>query len=230
MLDRNTRTGRAIQGSFGSAVAFQIDVDAWPSPPAGLFVVEERTIYLRSLDAMTVVHEYGHAIDCALGGRVYYSGTEPTIRKAFADALNFVTPYAATGVDEFFAECFRAWCGANYEASAWPGVSRERLRGLHPTMSSFSLSVLVTRHERAVRRGGRAGSDRNGTAALPKPRRARRGAARAPFPADGLRFSVDANGKRKRHSHRCKRCRCSVYCYIAKCALPQRVERCRWCW
>jgi len=26
-----------------------IDVDAWPVPPAGLFVVEERVVYLRSL-------------------------------------------------------------------------------------------------------------------------------------------------------------------------------------
>ena len=57
-----------------------------------------------------------------------------------------------------------------------------------------------------------------------------KGAPRAPLlPADGLRFSVDANGKRRRHSHRCKCCRYSVYCYKGKCALPQRVERCRWC-
>ncbi len=83
---------------------------------------------------MTVVHEYGHAIDCALGGGVYYSGIEPTIRKFFADARVFVTPYAATGVDEFFAECFRASCGANAEGSAWPRVSPERLRALHPTV------------------------------------------------------------------------------------------------
>ncbi|MGA8475018.1 MAG: hypothetical protein WB681_08125 [Candidatus Cybelea sp.] len=112
----------------------QIDVDAWPAPPAGLFVVEERTVYLRCLDPMTVVHEYGHAIDCAFGSGIYFSGIDPTIRKAFAEARSFVTPYAATGVDEFFAECFRAWCGANSEASAWPRVSRERLRALHPTM------------------------------------------------------------------------------------------------
>lgn len=36
-----------------------IDVDAWPAPPAGLFVVEERTVYLRSRSAMTVAHELG---------------------------------------------------------------------------------------------------------------------------------------------------------------------------
>jgi hypothetical protein len=57
-----------------------------------------------------------------------------------------------------------------------------------------------------------------------------KGAPRTPLlPADALCFSVDASGKRKRHSHRCKRCHYSVYCYKGKCALPQRVERCRWC-
>jgi hypothetical protein len=55
-----------------------------------------------------------------------------------------------------------------------------------------------------------------------------KGAPRAPLlPDDALRFSVDADGKRKRHSHRCKRCRHGVYCYKGKCALPQRVECCR---
>jgi hypothetical protein len=57
-----------------------------------------------------------------------------------------------------------------------------------------------------------------------------KGAPRAPLlPADGLHFSVDANGKRKRHSHRCKRCGYSIYCCKGKYALLQRVERCRWC-
>jgi hypothetical protein len=57
-----------------------------------------------------------------------------------------------------------------------------------------------------------------------------KGAPRAPLlPAGGLPFSVDANGKRKRHPPRCKRCRHSVYCYKGKCTLPQRVERCRYC-
>ncbi len=34
-----------------------VDVDAWPVPPAGLFVVEERTVYLRSFTPMTIGHE-----------------------------------------------------------------------------------------------------------------------------------------------------------------------------
>jgi hypothetical protein len=32
-------------------------VDDWPVPPAGSFVVEERTVYLRSTSPMTVSHE-----------------------------------------------------------------------------------------------------------------------------------------------------------------------------
>ena len=59
-----------------------IDVDSWPAPPAGLFVVEERRVYLRALGAMTVAHEFGHALDCALGGGTYRSAVDPAIRRA----------------------------------------------------------------------------------------------------------------------------------------------------
>ncbi len=58
-----------------------VDVDAWPVPPAGLFVVEERTVYLRSRSAMTTGHEVAHAIDCALGDGIYRSGLR------YADSL-----------------------------------------------------------------------------------------------------------------------------------------------
>ena len=61
-----------------------IDVDAWPAPPAGLFVVEERGLYLRSRSPMTVAHEFGHALDCALGGGVYRSGIDPRVRAQFS--------------------------------------------------------------------------------------------------------------------------------------------------
>ena len=111
-----------------------IDVDTWPAPPAGLFVVEERTVYVRSRSAMTISHEFGHALDCALGGGVYVSGIDPAIRAAFGAARQFVTPYAASGIDEYFAECVRAWVEANDRASSWPPVSRERLEQLDPAM------------------------------------------------------------------------------------------------
>jgi hypothetical protein len=80
-----------------------INVDGWPIPPAGLFVVEERTVYLRSTSPMTICHEAGHALDCALGGGVYLSGIEPKIRRAFAAATTYVTPYAASACDEYAA-------------------------------------------------------------------------------------------------------------------------------
>jgi len=106
-----------------------VDVDAWPVPPAGLFVVEERTVYLRALTPMTIGHEVAHAIDCALGNGVYLSGYDPHIRAAFAGARAFVTPYAASGLDEYFAECVRAYADVlNDPHSPWPRATRERLR------------------------------------------------------------------------------------------------------
>jgi hypothetical protein len=114
-----------------------IDVDAWPAPPAGLFVVEERALYLRSRGAMTVAHEFGHALDCALGGGVYRSGVDPRVRALFANAKTFVTPYAATGLDEYFAESLRAYVEANDPASPWPRATRERLRRIDPAMHDY---------------------------------------------------------------------------------------------
>ena len=111
-----------------------IDVDAWPAPPAGLFVVEERTVYLRSRSPMTVAHEFSHGLDCALGDGVYRSGLDPKIRAAFKSASAFVTPYAATGHDEYFAECVRAYVGANDPTSCWPRATRERLAAIDPAM------------------------------------------------------------------------------------------------
>ena len=111
-----------------------VDVDAWPIPPAGLFVVEERTVYLRSSTPMTVAHEFAHGLDCALGGGVYRSGYDTTIRRAFARARDFVTPYAATGLDEYFAECVRAFVDVNDAHSPWPKATRERLARVDPTM------------------------------------------------------------------------------------------------
>jgi hypothetical protein len=118
-------------------------VDDWPIPPAGLFVVEERTMYLRSVSAMTVAHEFGHALDCALGGGIYLSGVDPRIRRAFERATAFVTPYAASGLDEYFAEAMRAWIGANDPQSLWPRASRDRLRALDPRMADVIASLFA---------------------------------------------------------------------------------------
>lgn len=114
-----------------------IDVDVWPAPPAGLFVVEERTVYLRSRSAMTVAHEFGHALDCALGGGVYRSGIDPQIRRLFLAARAFVTPYAATGIDEYFAEALRAYVEVNDPASHWPRATKVRLRTIDPRLYAY---------------------------------------------------------------------------------------------
>jgi hypothetical protein len=111
-----------------------VDVDSWPVPPAGLFVVEERTVYLRSSSPMTIAHEFAHGLDCALGGGVYRSSYDAEIRAAFSAARAFVTPYAATGLDEYFAECVRAFVEVNDAASPWPKATRDRLARLDPPM------------------------------------------------------------------------------------------------
>ena len=114
-----------------------IDVDGWPVPPAGLFVVEERTVFLRNPSPMTVAHEFGHALDCALGGGVYRSGYDTTVRAAFSAARDFVTPYAACGLDEYFAENVRAFVEVNDPESPWPRATQSRLAAVDPPMHSF---------------------------------------------------------------------------------------------
>ena len=120
-----------------------LDVDAWPAPPAGLFVVEERTVYLRSCSPMTIAHEFGHALDCVLGGGIYLSGIDPAIRECFSNAHSFVTPYCASGLDEFMAECLRSYIGVNDEQSAWPQVNPERLRSIDPVMFSICQQIFA---------------------------------------------------------------------------------------
>ncbi|HEY1655908.1 MAG TPA: hypothetical protein VGF86_12425 [Candidatus Tumulicola sp.] len=131
-----------------------IDVDAWPAPPADLFVVEERALYLRSRSPMTVAHEFGHALDCALGGGVYRSGIDPRVRANFTSARSFVTPYAATGIDEYFAESLRAFVGINDPVSAWPKATRERLRRIDPNMFEYVRGLFAQEFEVSERRAG----------------------------------------------------------------------------
>jgi hypothetical protein len=131
------RPGELYREASRALARLGIDVDAWPAPPAGLFVVEERALYLRSRSPMTVAHEFGHALDCALGGGVYRSGIDPRVRALFTSATSFVTPYAATGVDEYFAESLRAYVEANDAASPWPRATRARLRHADPSMFEF---------------------------------------------------------------------------------------------
>lgn len=92
---------------------------------------------------MTVAHEFAHALDCALGGGTYHSSTDPKIRAAFSGAKAYVTPYAATAIDEYFAECVRAYVEANDAASFWPRATRERLQRVDPVMSSLVADIFA---------------------------------------------------------------------------------------
>jgi hypothetical protein len=143
------RDGERYRDRSPSLVRLGIDVDGWPAPPAGLFVVEERTVYLRSMSPMTVAHEFGHALDCALGGGVYLSGVDPRIKRAFAQARRFVTPYAASGLDEYFAEALRAYVEVNDPASPWPAATRKRLQAVDSPMYEFVAEIFATHFDEA---------------------------------------------------------------------------------
>ncbi|HUA09469.1 MAG TPA: hypothetical protein VMA98_09355 [Candidatus Acidoferrales bacterium] len=138
-------------------VRLGIDVDAWPAPPAGLFVVEERMVYLRSQSSMTIAHEFAHGLDCALGNGVYRSGIDPEQRRLFAEARNFVTPYQATGIDEFWAEAVRAFVECNDHSSHWPKATRSRLQRLQPEMYSYVERILNVEIPQHVRRDVKKG-------------------------------------------------------------------------
>ena len=71
------RPGQAYRDRSRTLRGLANGVDDWPVPPAGLFVVEERAVYLRCSSAMTVAHEFAHALDCALGGGVYPAASTP---------------------------------------------------------------------------------------------------------------------------------------------------------
>ncbi|GAC1391175.1 MAG: hypothetical protein NVSMB31_08450 [Vulcanimicrobiaceae bacterium] len=114
-----------------------VGVDEWPSPPAGLFVVEERSVYLKSRSPMTVAHEFGHALDCALGSGVYRSSFDPELRTLFEKAREFVTPYAATAIDEYFAEGIRAFVEVNDATSFWPKATKLRLLKVDPGLFNY---------------------------------------------------------------------------------------------
>ncbi len=135
------RAGEAYRDRSRALRRLASPIDDWPMPPSGLFVVEERTVYLRSISPMTVAHEFAHALDCALGGGIYLSGVDPRVRRAFRAARAYITPYAASGLDEYFAECLRAWVEANDPRSAWPRATRKRLREIDPQMAAILESI-----------------------------------------------------------------------------------------
>ena len=149
MVERSVRICTLAKGETFSARSpwvheFADQVDTWPHPPAGLFVLAEATVYLRVVSRMTTAHELGHAIDFALGDNGYMSNYHPGVRRAFARATRWLTPYAATRIDEYVAESFRAFLECNDLASPWPAVTRKRLADIDPAMYEIVAHIFET--------------------------------------------------------------------------------------
>ena len=70
-------------------------------------------------------------------------GGPATLRAAFEEATAFVTPYAASGLDEYFAEGMRAWVEANDPQSLWPRATRARLLAIDPAMGAVLTSLFA---------------------------------------------------------------------------------------
>ena len=129
--------GRAFTQCSRSVASLVPDIDRWAAPPAGLFVLEERLVLLRhGALRMAAAHEFGHALDAILAARPrsYYSFETSAIRNAFASAHSFVNEYAASGLDEYFAESVRAYVEVNDDRSQWLPLTRDDLARCDPTM------------------------------------------------------------------------------------------------
>jgi hypothetical protein len=112
-------------------------IDDWSAPPSGLFIVEDRRVLLRDRAlAMTAAHEFAHALDASLAARKksYYSFENEELRFYFATATGYVNEYAASGLDEYFAESVRAYVEVNDPACAWLPLTRQDLFLRDPRM------------------------------------------------------------------------------------------------
>ena len=123
---------------FSPAVARLVPgIDGWKAPPAGLFVVEERKVLLRSEAlGMTAAHEFAHALDAVLASRPrsYFSYESQELRHYFGSAAGFVNEYAASGLDEYFAESVRAYLEINDPRCTWLPLTRYELHMRDPRM------------------------------------------------------------------------------------------------
>jgi hypothetical protein len=123
--------GRAFTQCSPAVAALVPDIDSWQAPPAGLFVLEERLILLRAgALRMAAAHEFAHALDslAATKPRSYFSFEDSEIRAAYASASGFINEYAASGLDEYFAESMRAYLEVNDDRSNWLPLTRKMLQ------------------------------------------------------------------------------------------------------
>ena len=133
---------------FSDALASLVpDIDRWAAPPAGLFVLAERCLLLRgNALRMTAAHEFAHALDAVLAGRKssYFSYESADLRACFANATGFVNEYAASGLDEYFAEAVRAYVEVNDERSSWLPLTRFDLLTRDPRLFAQIEAVFTT--------------------------------------------------------------------------------------
>ncbi|MBV8171365.1 MAG: hypothetical protein JO219_05470 [Candidatus Eremiobacteraeota bacterium] len=146
--------------TFSSAVARCAPaIDQWPSPPSGLFIVDEKRILLRARSLrMTAAHEFAHALDAVLARkrRSYFSYESEELRYYFATSTGFINEYAASSLDEYFAESMRAYVEVNDERCAWLPVTRQDLYLRDPRMFAlierlFMTGLAATERRRARR-------------------------------------------------------------------------------
>jgi hypothetical protein len=143
--------------SFSSSVArCAPGIDEWSAPPSGLFVVEERRILLRQHALrMTAAHEFAHALDALLARkkRSYFSYESEELRYYFATATGFVNEYAASSLDEYFAESMRAYVEVNDEHCAWLPLTRQDLYLRDPRMFALIERLFRSGFAAVKRRG-----------------------------------------------------------------------------
>lgn len=132
---------RERYAEFSHAVARLVPgIDDWSAPPSGLFVVEERRVLLRARAmTMTVAHEFAHALDAVLAKkpRSYFSYESRELRHCFATTAGFVNEYAASALDEYFAESVRAYLEVNDAHCVWLPLTRFELKARDPKMFSL---------------------------------------------------------------------------------------------
>jgi hypothetical protein len=151
--------GQPFSGFSSSVARCAPAIDEWASPPSGLFVVDERKVLLRPRSLrMTAAHEFAHAVDALLARkkRSYFSYESEELHYYFATATGYVNEYAASSLDEYFAESVRAYVEVNDERCAWLPLTRQDLYLRDPRM--FALierlfkSGLEATERRALRR------------------------------------------------------------------------------
>jgi hypothetical protein len=102
----------------------------------GVYMPQERTIYLRNTSDGTVVHEVAHALDHAAGRKI----ESKAMMTAFETAPAFISNYAKTSCAEWFAENVRAIKGALN--GDYDDVSPEKLAAIDPRGYALTLKAL----------------------------------------------------------------------------------------